>query len=151
MPRSVAAIALLAIAALAPARAWSRSRFGVQVDASRYAMTSVTSSQLTQLELAPSVVVALHDSVGDYLWVRPYVGSGVMMSRQSLSGGVPGAASTTSNSFGWPAFGGGELTFAGAPQIAVSADLGYRRLNTPVEGFDLGGVGLSVSAHWYVK
>jgi hypothetical protein len=135
----------------AAARAWSRSRFGIQVDASRYAMTSLTSTQLTTRELAPSVVFALPDSVGDYLWVRPYVGSGVMMRRQSLSSGAPGAASTTSNGLGWQAFGGGELTFAGAPQFAVSADVGYRRLNTPVEGFDPGGVGLSVSAHWYIK
>ena len=133
----------------AAARGWSRRRFGVQVDASRYAMTSsVNATQLTSFEIAPSVVFALPDSVGDYLWVRPYVGSGVMMGRQSLNSGAPGAASTTSNGFGWQAFGGGELTFAGAPQFAVSADVGYRRLNTPVEGFDLGGVGLSVSAHW---
>jgi len=136
----------------AAARGWSRRRFGVQVDASRYAMTSsVDATQLTSFEIAPSVVFALPDSVGDYLWVRPYVGSGVMMGRQSLNNGAPGAASTTSNGFGWQAFGGGELTFAGAPQFAVSADVGYRRLDTPVEGFDLGGVGLSVSAHWYVK
>jgi hypothetical protein len=75
----------------------------------------------------------------------------VMIQRQSLNSGVPGAAGTTSNGFGWQLFGGGELTFAGAPQLAVSADVGYRRLNSPVEGFDLWGVGLSLSAHWYVK
>ena len=136
----------------AAARGWSRRRFGVQVDASRYAMTSsLDATQLTSLEIAPSVVFALPDSVGDYLWVRPYVGWGVMMRRQSLRSGAPGAASTTSNGLGWQAFGGGEVTFAGAPQFAVSADVGYRRQNTPIEGFDLGGVGLSVSAHWYVK
>jgi len=136
----------------AAARAWSRNRFGLQVDASRYAMTSsVDTTQLTSLEIEPSLVVALADSVGDYLWLRPYVGSGVMLRRQSLSAGVPGAVSTTSNGLGWQAFAGGEVTFAGAPQFAISADLGYRRLNNPVEGFDLGGAGLSVSAHWYMK
>jgi hypothetical protein len=135
----------------AAARAWSRGRFGMQVDASRYAMTSVSSTQLTSLEIAPSVVFALPDSVGDYLWVRPYIGSGVLIRRQSLNSGVPSTASTTSNGLGWQAFGGGEVTFAGAPQFAVSVDVGYRRLNTPVDGFELGGVGLSLSAHWYVK
>lgn len=135
----------------AAARAWSRGRLGMQVDASRYAMTSVNSTQLTSLEIAPSVVFGLRDSVGDYLWVRPYVGSGVMIRRESLNSGVPGTASTTSNGLGWQAFGGGEVTFAGAPQLAVSADVGYRRLNAPIEGFDSGGVGLSLSAHWYVK
>src|SRR6185503_13139816 len=130
---------------------WSRSRIGIQVDASRYAMSGVNSTQLTSLELAPSVVFGLPDRVGDYLWVRPYVGSGVMIRRQSLDSGLAGTASTSSNGLGWQAFGGGELTFAGAPQLAVSADVGYRRLNNQVEGFDAGGVGLSVSAHWYVK
>jgi hypothetical protein len=136
----------------AAARAWSGRHFGVQVDATRYAMTSaLTAVRLTSMEIEPSVMFALPDSVGDYLWVRPYVGSGVLVRRQSLNSGVPGAVSTTSNGFGWQAFAGGEVTFAGAPQFAVSADVGYRRLNTAVEGFDLGGVGLSVSAHWYVK
>ena len=134
------------------ARAWRRKGFGAQVDVSRYALDSaVTAQHLTSFEIEPSVTFALADKVGDYLWLRPYVGSGVMIRRQSLNNGPPGAVSTTSNGWGWQAFAGGEMTFAGAPQFAVSADLGYRRLNTPVEGFDLGGVGLSVSAHWYIK
>lgn len=133
------------------ARAWRGNRFGIQVDGSRYAMTSVTASKLTSMELEPSVVVGLHDTVGDYLWIRPYVGSGLMFRHQSLSSGLPGASATTSNGIGWQAFGGGEVTFAGAPQIAVSADLGYRRLRNPVDGFELGGMGLSLSAHWYIK
>jgi hypothetical protein len=134
------------------ARAWRRKGFGAQVDVSRYAIDSaVTAQRLTSMEIEPSVIFALPDSVGDYLWVRPYVGSGMLIQGQSLNNGQPGAASTKSNGWGWQAFGGGEVTFAGAPQLAVSADVGYRRLNTPVEGFDLGGVGLSISAHWYVK
>ena len=134
------------------ARAWRGNRFGIQVDGSRYAMTSaVTATKLTSMELEPSVVFGLHDSVGDYLWFRPYVGSGLMFRRQSISSALPGAIATTSNGMGWQAFAGSEVTFAGAPQFAVSADLGYRRLKTPVDGFDLGGVGLSLSAHWYIK
>jgi hypothetical protein len=134
------------------ARVWRAKGFGVQVDASRYATTSaVTAARLTSMEIEPSVMFALPDRVGDYLWLRPYAGSGVMLRHQALGGMAPGATSTTSNGWGWQAFGGGEFTFAGAPQLAVSADVGYRRLKTPVDGFDLGGVGLSVSAHWYVK
>jgi len=134
------------------ARVWGGKGFGVQVDGSRYAMTSaVTATRLTSMELEPSVMFALPDRVGDYLWLRPYVGSGLMLRHQSLGAVTPGATSTTSNGWGWQAFGGGEFTFAGAPQLAVSADLGYRRLKTPVDGFELGGVGLSLSAHWYLK
>jgi hypothetical protein len=136
----------------AAARGWSRGRFGAQVDASRYVITSgVSAMRLTSMEFAPSVIFAPHDSVGDYLWVRPYVGSGVMIRRDSLTSTAPGAPSAKSNGLGWQAFAGGELTFAGAPQVAVSADVGYRRLNSPVAGFDRGGVGLSLSAHWYVR
>jgi hypothetical protein len=134
------------------ARAWRRKGFGAQVDVSRYAIDSaVTAQRLTSMEIEPSVIFALPDRVGDYLWVRPYVGSGMMIQRQSLNNGQPGATSTRSNGWGWQAFAGGEATFAAAPQFAVSADVGYRRLNTPVEGFDLGGVRLSLAAHWYVK
>jgi hypothetical protein len=48
-------------------------------------------------------------------------------------------------------FGGGEVTFAGAPQFALSADLGYHWYRTPAAGFDGGGLGVSLLGHWYVK
>src|SRR5439155_586972 len=52
---------------------------------------------------------------------------------------------------GFQTFGGGEVTFASAPRFALSADLGYHWRPTSFAGFELGGLGLSVSGHWYVK
>jgi uncharacterized protein YraI len=137
----------------ASARAWRRDRIGVQVDASRYAITSSTTpARLTSFQVEPSVLYSLPDRVTDYVWLRPYVGSGATLRRHSFGSDTTAAGESTSGyGFGLQAFGGGELTFAGAPQFAISADLGYHWFQTPLAGFDLGGLGLSVSAHWYVK
>jgi hypothetical protein len=43
------------------------------------------------------------------------------------------------------------MTFASFPQFAISADLGYHWWKTPVVGYDVDGLGVSVSGHWYVK
>ena len=137
----------------ATVRAWRPDRLGVQLDVSRYAVTGIgTPARATSLQVEPSLLYSLPDSVTDYLWVRPYVGSGATLRRHSVSSGMPGASDSVSgNGFGLQAFGGGEVTFAGAPQFALSADLSYHWFKTPVEGFDLGGLGVSVLGHWYVK
>jgi len=63
-----------------------------------------------------------------------------------------GATDSVSDTrLGFQAFGGGEVTFAGVPRFALSADLGYHWRPTSFAGFELGGLGLSVSGHWYVK
>lgn len=111
----------------ATARAW-RNQYGAQIDVSRNAFE-------------PSFIYALPSRLSDSFWLRPYVGTGLAVDHQF-------AAATMT---GFQAFGGAELTFAGAPQLAVSTGLGYRRFRNPPEGFDRDGLGVSVSAHWYVK
>jgi hypothetical protein len=135
------------------ARAWRRNRIGVQLDASRYALAStVTPARMTSLQLEPSLLYSLPDRVTDYMWLRPYLGSGATVRRYSFGSGTQTAGESASgHGFGLQAFGGGELTFAGAPQFALSADLGYHWFPTPLAGFDIGGLALSVSGHWYVK
>jgi hypothetical protein len=137
----------------ATARAWSRDKFGMQIDMSRSTLTSVAAAgRVTSLQFEPSVLYRLPDHVADYLWVRPYLGSGINLRRQTLSHATPGAGSSVSeNKFGLQAFGGGELTFAGVPKFALSVDLGYHWVRTSFAGVDLGGPGVSVSGHWYVK
>jgi hypothetical protein len=90
------------------------------------------------------------DRITDYFWLRPYVGSGLTLRHHSVSDAAA-SGSASGNGFGLQAFGGGEVTFSGAPQIAVSLDLGYHWFKTPVAGFDLGGLGATVLGHWYVK
>jgi hypothetical protein len=91
------------------------------------------------------VLFSLPDRVGDYVWLRPYVGGGLNLQHFTQTG--YGSANKT----GFQAFGGGEFTFASAPRLAVSADVGYRSTNAPYEGFEFGNVRLGLSAHWYLK
>jgi Bacterial SH3 domain len=134
-------------------RVWSRRRFGMQFDATRSTLESDGfASRVTSVELAPSLVYALADRVTDYVWLRPYVGAGGAWSRATLKSTTPGDLSSTSDdSLGFRAFGGAELAFPSVPRFAVSADAGYLWSQQPFDGFKLGGVGFSLSAHWYVK
>jgi hypothetical protein len=135
------------------ARASMSDRVSIQLEVSRYApATLVGQPRLTSLQFAPSVLVGLPDKVSDYVWVRPYVGGGVTVYRSTLGTGTPGAGDAVSdNRLGKQAFGGTEVIFAAAPRFTLSADYGYRWPQTPFAGYELGGRGLSVSGHWYVK
>jgi hypothetical protein len=108
--------------------------------------------RVTSMQFEPGVLYTLADHVADYIWVRPYAGSGMTISRRSLSSTTPGAVPVASQSnVGVQAFGGTELTFAGVPRFAVSVDVAYRWGTTEFAGIDLGRVGLSVAGRWYVK
>jgi hypothetical protein len=122
----------------------------VQLEVSRYALTSsLTPERLTSVHIEPSVLYSLPDRVTDYVWLRPYVGSGATLRRQTLKSDVAESASDTG--LGLQAFGGGELTFAGVPHFALSAGINYHWFRNPVPGFDVGGLGLSLAGHWYVR
>jgi hypothetical protein len=136
----------------ASARAWSQGPLGVQLEISRYAHTDAgLPDRVTSIQFAPSAIYALPDLVGGAVWFRPYAGAGFDLYRLKVSSSIPTADSVTGNRWGVLAFGGGELTFANAPAFALSADLGYHWAKTPFLGIELGGLGLSVSGHWYVK
>jgi hypothetical protein len=133
------------------ARAWSGTRLGVQLEVSRNSMVDAP-GRLTSTEVTPSVIYSLRDRVSDYWWVRPYVGAGPSLQRQTLHDSLAGPGDAVSDSrVGFQTFGGGELTFASVPSFALSADVGYRWLTTSFAGFDVGGFRVSVSGHWYVK
>ena len=76
----------------ATARAWSRNQFGAQLEMSHSALSSVgVPGRVRSIQFEPSLLYRLPDHVGDYLWVRPYLGSGVNVGRQTLSNAIPGA------------------------------------------------------------
>jgi hypothetical protein len=135
------------------ARTWRRNRLGVQLEVSRDLVSSAAlSERLTSSEFEPGVLYALRDHVSDYVWWRPYVGGGVPIRRQTLSSTIPGVElSQSQGGMGIRPFGGGEFTFSAMPQFAVSADLGYEWVHNPVAGFDTGGLGLTLSGHWYLR
>jgi opacity protein-like surface antigen len=134
-------------------RIWSRKRIGIQLDLSRTTLTSATASErVRSTQFAPSVIYSLPDYVGDNVWLRPYLGGGGALTRSKLGSTTPEVmASVSDSSFGFRAFGGAEVTIPGAPRFAVSADAGYQWSQQPFAGFELGGLGFSLSGHWYVK
>ena len=135
------------------ARVWSRNRFGIQFEALRSSVTSTTApGQVTSMQFAPSLIYSLRDHVTDNVWVRPYLGAGAVLHRSRLKIGPTDAdAIATDSGVGFRTFGGAEVTFPNVPRFAVSADVGYRWSQTTFPGFELGGLGFSVSGHWYVK
>ena len=134
-------------------RAWPVNPFGLQFEVTRSSVTSgVGADRLTSVQFAPSVLYALPDGVTDYVWVRPYAGAGPRFVRQSLrTAAQPEGAFAAETRLGFQLFGGAEVTFASLPGLAVSAGLHYGWLSNPSAGFELGGLGASASAHWYVK
>jgi len=135
----------------ASGRMW-HDALGLQLSISRQAMTNpLGTERLTSVRIDPSVLYHVPDQVGDYLWVRPYVGSGVSLYRHTLHSGTSILPLPSDDGVSVQGFGGAEMTFAGAPAVAVSVDLGYRWNKTSVPGFDLTGPTLSFAGHWYVK
>jgi hypothetical protein len=135
----------------ASGRMWSRD-LGFQLSISRQTLTNpLGAERLTSVRIDPSVLYHVPDQVGDYVWVRPYVGSGVSLYRHTLHSGTSILPLPSDDGVAVQGFGGAEMTFAGAPAVAVSVDLGYRWTKTSVPGFDLTGPTLSLSGHWYVK
>jgi hypothetical protein len=136
----------------ATARAWRSDHLGIQLAFARDAMTSdVAPGRVTSIRFEPGVVYGLFDHVSAYVWIRPYVGSLLSFRHQTLKGLTPAAEPASDNNIGFRVFGGGELTFAGAPRFGLSAELGYRRFPTPFLGFEADRLSVSLAGHWYIK
>lgn len=135
------------------ARAWVNGRLGVQFEVSRSRMASIDGQgHATSLQFAPSVLYALPDGATDSFWVRPYVGAGSSFYRATLVSGTLSPDSLPANrGMAFRAFGGVEATFAGAPQFALSVDVGHSWRQTSFAGSAPDRIGLSLSGHWYVK
>jgi hypothetical protein len=132
-------------------RAWSRGPLGGQVDLSRIAQTTPgLPGRVTSIQFSPSVLYGFADFVTDSVWLRPYVGGGGTLHRHTMSGLTP-ETSITENKFSFQGFGGAELTLPSVPRFAVSIDAGYDWAKTPFDGFDVGGMGFSISGRWYFK
>jgi hypothetical protein len=137
----------------ATARAWRNNRLGIQVGFSRDAMTSSAGAgRVTSMQFEPGVVYALLDHVGDYVWIRPYVGSVASLRHQTLRVTAPIALEpAVDSSVGFRVFGGSELTFAAVPRFGLSADVGYRRFPATFSGFDPDPLSVTIAGHWYIK
>ena len=137
----------------ATARAWHKNRAGIQVSFGRDTMTSdVAAGRVTALQVEPAFLFALFDHVSDYVWFRPYLGSGVSFHHQSLKvSASDGASQASDNGVGYRLFAGSELTFASMQRFGLSVEFGYRDVPAPFQGFEAGKVSGAVVGHWYVK
>lgn len=136
----------------ATGRWWHNKHVGAQVGFTRDAMSSDTAAgRVTSMQVEPSVVYGLFDRVPGYVWIRPYVGSAVSFRHQTWKDSAAPTEPVTDNGVGYRVFGGGELTFASLTQLGVSAELGYRHLPTPFEGFEPERWTVSIAGHWYIK
>lgn len=134
------------------ARAWKKDRIGIQLEVSRYSFDSADLlSRATTTDIAPALLFAFNDHVTDYLWLRPYLGAAVHFGRSSRTDLIFPDVTETAKTLGARVFFGGEMSLSSLPQFAVSADVGYYKLPEPFIGFEPGGMGFSISGHWYVK
>jgi len=131
-------------------RGWTHKRLGVQFDLAHYNVSSpIDLGAMSSTEFGPSVLFSFNDRIADYTWLRPYIGAGMNFYKSSLTSPLLGDMSDSR--YGSQMFGGGELSFASVPQFAISTQVSYRWFNEPRQGYDLGGVGVSLAGHWYVK
>jgi hypothetical protein len=136
----------------ATARVWRNDRVGLQFSFMRDAMTSgVAAGRVTSMQLEPGAVFALFDHVSDYVWIRPYIGSGLSFHHQSLKVTSSDLVQSPDNGFGFRVFAGSELTFASVQRFGLSLEFGYRRVPTPFPGFGADKLSASLAGHWYVK
>jgi outer membrane protein W len=136
----------------ATARAWHTDRVGFQFALTRDAMTSdAAAGRVTSMQVESAAVYSLFDHVSDYIWIRPYIGSGVSFHHQNLKDSSPDGLVASDNGFGFRAFAGSELTFASVQRLGLSVELGYRRVPTPFPGFEADTLSASIAGHWYIK
>jgi len=134
------------------ARAWKKGRLGMQLEFSRYTYDSVDLlSRASSTDIAPGLLFALNDRVTDALWLRPYVGVSAHMVHSSRTDLIFADTTESANTFGARVFVGSEMALASVPALAISVDAGYYRQPEPFVGFEPGGMGVSIAAHWYVK
>lgn len=137
----------------ATARAWRKNRVGIQVSFARDTMTSdVSAGRVTAMQVEPAFLFALFDHVSDYVWFRPYLGSGVSFHHQSLKvSASDGASQASDTGVGYRVFAGSELTFASVQRFGLSVEFGYRHVPAPFQGFEADKVTGALVGHWYVR
>jgi hypothetical protein len=134
----------------ATARAWSRDRFGVQIEIGQSTRTGAA-THLRSAQFVQSLIYSLPNLVSNTFWVRPYVGSGINVYHSTLSSAIPGIADAVDSGFAYQVLGGAELTWANLPQVALSAGVRQQFAPHTPAAFDLGGFGVALSAHWYIR
>lgn len=112
--------------------------------------TSAALLRMNVTEIGFNAITSFSDLVTNAVWMRPYMGGGVSVFRSTIRS-ASGVSLASDSSGGYQVFGGAEFTWAHVPQLAVSADVRHVWTETAFSGFETGGLGLALAAHWYVK
>jgi len=131
-------------------RVWFAGPVGAQLELGQATRTSAALLRMNVTEIGFNAITSFSDLVTNTVWMRPYVGAGVSIFRSTMRT-ADGVSLATDSSRGYQAFGGAEFTWAHVPQLAVSADVRHVWTATAFRGFETGGLGLALAAHWYVK
>jgi hypothetical protein len=131
-------------------RLWFAGPVGAQLELGRATHTSAALLRMHVTDVGFNAITSFSDLVTNTVWMRPYVGGGVSVFRSTVRSAA-GVSLATDSSRGYQAFGGAEFTWANVPQLAVSADVRHVWAETAFSGFETGGLGLALAAHWYVK
>lgn len=134
-------------------RYFATDRLGVDLDVGWTGNSVGGPSGGSTFRVAPSMVFMFTkaNQLADIDW-RPYAGVGF---NWAYSGQVLQQSSTNqlrTSGLGMQAFGGVELTFAGARNISISAQVAYYRLAVqPVNLLSTGGTDFYLLFHYYMK
>lgn len=132
----------------ASARYWGSEKLALQLDLSHYGVSTLGITQV-----APSVLFVLGTpDLSKPTQIRPYGGGGINIMRISEDYSDFGFSelNDSETSIGGQGMVGAEMVFAGAPNFALSGDLGYYSTGK-FFGVSIGGFALSVSGHYYFK
>lgn len=107
----------------------------------------------TSFQVAPSAVwmFTRSNQLAD-LDIRPYLGAGLNYSSTSGAVRTPTGIQDRVGGLGQQVFGGVELTFSGAPWVAISAEVAYYRLSVSTFNANLAsGTNFYLLFHFYLK
>lgn len=132
----------------ASARYWGSEKLGLQADVSHYGISTIGITQI-----APSVLFVLgNPDLSKSTQIRPYAGGGINIMRiaEDYSDFGFSELNGSETSLGGQGMVGAEMIFGGAPNFALSGDLGYYSTGK-FFGVSIGGFALSISGHYYFK
>jgi hypothetical protein len=137
-----------ALGAGASVRNWFGGRVGAGFELSHFSL-GYFDEGISVTQLSPLVLVRFTDDrIGDDVMFRPYVGGGLNFYHTSVSSGFYGESNTST---GLQIFVGTEMVFRALPRFGISADLGFHSTGDIFEGTGIGGIGLRLVGHYYIK
>ncbi len=138
-------------------RYWFNDHFGVNMTAGWYRSyyQTTTGDRPTTTHASPSVIYMFgKPNYSREVDIRPFVGGGLsyLRSRRPIVAPTGGTRISEASGTGMHAFGGAEMTFKEAEQIALSGELIYYRLPVRLSNTtSMDGLNYLIAVHFYLK